>query len=67
MAKYWASVSVNYEYYTEDINAETAEEAKDKAYDIAKKLMTPCNPQLRPFGINVVAVGQISNETEEKH
>ena len=62
MAKYWASVSINYEFYTEEIEADSAEDAKDKAYDIAKSLMTPCNPKLRPFGIGITAVGKMDTE-----
>ena len=64
MAKYWASVSASYEFYTEEIEAISAEEAQDKAYDMVKELMTPCNAQLRPFGIHVAAVGRVEGQKE---
>ena len=62
--KYWASVSVQFDYYTEDIEAESKEEAESKAYDEAKALMNVHDPKLRPFGVRVVAVGE---EKEEWH
>ena len=59
--KFWASVSANFEYYTEEIEAESAEDAKSKAYDEVKELMQIYDPRLRPFSIRVMAVGE-SNE-----
>ena len=56
--KYWASVSANFDYYTEDIEATSAEEAESKAYDIVKELMQVHDPKLRPFSIRVTAVGE---------
>ena len=62
MAKYWATVKVNFDYYTE-IEAESAEEAKSRAYDEAKELMQTHDPKLRPFGISVIGVGEVKNGT----
>lgn len=64
MAKYWASVSANFDFYTEEIEAENKEEAKSLAYDIVKKLMSTHDPQLRPFGISVIAVGEKESKAE---
>lgn len=57
--KFWATVSVHFDYYTE-IEADTLEEAESKAYDEAKELMGTHDPKLRPFGIRVVAVGKVN-------
>ena len=60
--KYWASVSVQFDYYTEDIEAESKEEAESKAYDEAKELMQIHDEKLRPFGVSVIAVGEEKEE-----
>lgn len=59
--KYWASVSVQFDYYTE-IEAESKEEAESKAYDEAKALMNVHDENLRPFGVRVIAVGEEKEE-----
>lgn len=56
--KYWASVKANFDYYTEEIEADSLEEAKSKAYDEVKELMQTHDPKLRPFGVSVIAVGE---------
>lgn len=60
--KYWASVSVQFDYYTEDIEAESKEEAESKAYDEAKELMQIHDEKLRPFGVSVIAVREEKEE-----
>jgi len=60
--KYWASVRANFDYYTEEIEAETLEEAKSKAYDEVKELMQTHDPKLRPFGISVIAAGKTNDK-----
>lgn len=60
--KYWASVSLQFDYYTDDIEAESKEEAESKAYDEAKALMSIHDPKLRPFGVRVIAVGEEKEE-----
>ena len=60
--KFWATVKVNFDYYTEEIEAENLDEAKSKAYDEAKALMNVHDPKLRPFGVSVIAVGEEKEE-----
>lgn len=60
--KYWASVRVQFDYYTEEIEAESKEEAESKAYDEAKELMQIHDKKLRPFGVSVIAVGEEKEE-----
>ena len=62
--KYWANVTVNFDYYTEEIEADSLEEAKSKAYDEAKKLMQIHDSKLRPFGISVLAAGKAGTTNE---
>ena len=64
MAKYWASVRAIYEYYTEEIEVENAEDARSQAYDTVKKLMDNNDSQLRPFGISIIEVGRMQEEKE---
>lgn len=62
--KYWASVKANFDYYTEEIEAETLEEAKSKVYDIVKEKMAIHDKDLRPFGVSVIAVGKVEENDE---
>lgn len=61
--KYWASVKVNLDVQLDDLEAESAEEANTKAYDIVKDLVQQSKIQspMRPMGITVMCVGKSEN------
>lgn len=61
--KYWASIKVNFDVQLDDLEAESAEEANNKAYDIVKGLVQQSKIQspMRPMGITVMCVGKSEN------
>jgi hypothetical protein len=61
--KYWASIKVNLDVQLDDIEAENAEEANSKAYDMVKDLIqqSKIQPPMRPMGIAVMCVGKSEN------
>ena len=60
--KYWADVSVGFDFYTEEIEAESKEEAESIAYDIAKSLVEPHNPKLRVRTVGVIGCDEVKEE-----
>lgn len=58
--KYWASIKVNFDVQLDDLEAESAEDAKDQAYDKIKELInqSTIQPPMRPMGITVVYIGK---------
>ena len=57
--KYWADVSVGFDFYTEEIEAESKEEATSIAYDIAKSLIEPHNPKLHVRTVRVMCCDEM--------
>lgn len=63
--KWSADVHTGFDFHIEDIEADSLEEAKSIAYDLAKTTMDIHDPRVRPFTISVTVVYKKDENSDE--